>query len=103
MKRSVIREWLPYTALLLALGGCAGNAQRESTGEVIDDSVITTKVKTAFVEDQTVSALNISVETNKGVAQLSGFAKDQQDSWKAANLACHIRGVKAVRNDIVVK
>jgi osmotically-inducible protein OsmY len=102
MKNVSVRIWLPV-AVLLALGGCAGNEQRESTGEFIDDSLITTKVKSAFVEDQKVSALHIKVETHKGVVQLSGFASDAQESWKAADLARNVRGVKAIRNDIIVK
>jgi osmotically-inducible protein OsmY len=94
--------WLPV-AVLVALGGCAGSEQRESTGEFIDDSVITTKVKSAFIEDKKVSALKIGVETHKGVVQLSGFASDAQESWKAADIARNVRGVKSVRNDIIVK
>jgi osmotically-inducible protein OsmY len=103
MKKPFAIVWLLPAAVLLALGGCAGSAQTESTGEFIDDSVITTKVKSAFVEDRTVSALNIGVETHKGVVQLSGVASDAQESWKAGDLARNVKGVKAVRNDIIVK
>jgi osmotically-inducible protein OsmY len=103
MKKSFITPWLLVPAVLLGLGGCAGNAQKESTGEMVDDTVITAKVKSAFVEDKEVVAHNIHVETFKGVVQLSGFASNSYESWKAADLARNVRGVKAVRNDIAVK
>jgi osmotically-inducible protein OsmY len=103
MKRSFINLPLLVPALLLALAGCAGNATKESTGEIVDDSVITAKVKSAFVEDKEVSALDISVKTYKGVVQLSGFVSDAQESWKATELARNVKGVKEVRNDIAVK
>ena len=103
MKKSFTTPWLLVTAVLLGLGGCAGSAKQESTGEFVDDTVITAKVKTAFVEDKEVSARHISVETFKGVVQLTGFVKDAHESWKAAQLARNVKGVKAVRNDISVK
>jgi osmotically-inducible protein OsmY len=90
------------TALLFALGGCAGNGAKETTGEYVDDSVITSKVKTAFVEDKQVSALNISVTTNKGVVELTGNAKSSAEASKAAQLARDVKGVRAVRNHIAV-
>jgi hyperosmotically inducible protein len=93
----------PLAAALLALGGCASNGASESTGEYVDDSVITSKVKSAFVSDSQVSALNISVTTNKGVVELTGNAKTPSESSKAAQLARDVKGVKAVRNHIAVK
>jgi hyperosmotically inducible periplasmic protein len=103
MKRTFLTQWLLVPAVLLGLGGCAGTAKQESVGEFVDDSVITAKVKSAFVEDKEVSALKISVETNKGVVQLSGFVSDTHESWKAAQLARSVNGVKSVRNDLAVK
>lgn len=103
MKKSYFRPLLLTTAVSLALGACAGSPNHESVGEVIDDSVITTKVKTAFVGDKEVAAHNIHVETFKGVVQLSGFANTSHESWKAADLARNVKGEKAVRNDIDVK
>ena len=103
MEKSFVKAWLPVAAMLFALGGCAGTAKQESTGEFIDDSIITAKVKSAFVEDKEVSARNISVETFKGVVQLSGFVSDTHESSKAAQLARNVKGVKAVRNDLTVK
>jgi osmotically-inducible protein OsmY len=103
MKRTFISQWLAAVALAFALGGCASNARQESVAEYVDDSVITAKVKSAFVEDREVSALRISVETYKGVVQLSGFVSDTHQSWKAAQLARNVKGVKSVRNDLAVK
>lgn len=103
MKKSYFGPLLLVAAVSLGLGGCAASATHESVGEVIDDSVITTKVKSAFVEDKEVAAHNIHVETFKGVVQLSGFASTSYESWKAADLARNVKGVKSVRNDIAVK
>jgi len=103
MKTTIVKLWLPAAALMFALAGCAGTAKQESTGEFIDDSVITAKVKSAFVEDKEVGAHRISVETFKGVVQLSGFVSTTHESWKAGQLARNVRGVKEVHNDIAVK
>lgn len=98
------------TALTAALGaafvilpGCAGTRMQESTGEYIDDSVITTRVKARFVEDPAVSALNIKVETFKGTVQLSGFANNQTEISRAVQLASDVKGVRSVQNDIRLK
>jgi len=85
------------------LSGCAGGPTKESTGEMIDDSTITTKVKAKFVEDPAVAALNINVETFKGNVQLSGFANNATEMARAVELARHVDGVKAVKNDIRLK
>jgi len=90
-------------AVLTALTACGGTPTRESTGEYLDDTTITTKVKAAFVEDKTVSALNIKVETFKGKVQLSGFADNQQEIQRATELARRVRGVESVKNDIRLK
>jgi osmotically-inducible protein OsmY len=85
------------------LTGCASSPTKESTGEVVDDAWITTKVKAAFVEDPQVSALGIKVETFKGVVQLSGFANNSTEMARAAEIARGIKGVKSVKNDIRLK
>lgn len=91
--------------LLLAslLVACGGSPTRESTGEHIDDSVITAKIKTAFIQDKQVDALDIKVETFKGAVQLSGFANSQSEIDRAAKLSADVAGVKSVRNDIRLK
>lgn len=86
-----------------ALTACAQTPRQASLGENIDDSVITTKIKAKFVEDSTVSALRISVETFKGTVQLRGFANSMSEIERAGDIARKIDGVKAVRNDILLK
>ncbi|WP_085314882.1 BON domain-containing protein [Derxia lacustris] len=80
--------------------GCASSPNSASFGETVDDSVITTKVKSAFVQDKTVDATDISVETYKGTVQLSGFAKSQAEIDQAAMLARQVKGVVSVKNDV---
>jgi len=96
-----------FTAVLLAffifLAGCASTSKEASTGEYIDDSVITTKVKAAFVEDDDLKASEINVETFKGVVQLSGFVANANHVSKATKVARETAGVKSVKNDIRVK
>lgn len=98
-----VLQTLLSAILLSAILGCAGNAQRESTGEYVDDAWITSKVKAAFVKDKTLSAPEINVETYKGTVQLSGFVDDAEDVRHAADVASGIKGVTSVRNDIQVK
>ena len=89
---------------LIALqSGCAGSPTKESTGEFVDDSTITTKVKAAFVHDDTVKAFDVSVETFKGVVQLSGFVDTAAQKSRAGELAANVRGVRDVKNNITVK
>jgi osmotically-inducible protein OsmY len=95
--------WLLFAAAMFAIGGCGSTPQHASAGEAIDDAVITTKVKAAFVGDQKVSASNISVSTDKGIVTLSGNAKDRDESRKAADLARNVAGVRRVENHIAVR
>lgn len=87
----------------LVLSSCTSNKQTESTGEYIDDSVITTKVKAAIFNDESLKVLEINVETFKGVVQLSGFVSSQADIDRAVSVARSIKGVRSVENDMVVK
>lgn len=88
---------------LLAGTGCAVVRDQQSVGSYIDDAALTTRVKGKFAENPTVSAMAISVETLKGVVQLSGFAKSQQERAMAERLARETSGVVGVKNDIVVR
>src|SRR5262249_38616386 len=97
------RSNLLVAATVLALTGCAGDRYHESTGEVVDDAVITTKVKARFVEDKEVSALNIGVDTKKGVVLLSRIANSPHEAWKARQRATHVRGVEWVHNETAVR
>jgi osmotically-inducible protein OsmY len=90
-------------ALVFLVAGCASTAQRESFGERIDDSVLTTKIKALYVDDKAVSALNINVETFKGTVQLSGFATNTQEIQRAVDIAQGVKGVAVVKNDIILK
>ena len=89
--------------LIAAFMGCAGTQKQESTGQYVDDSVITTKVKTAIFNEPTLKILQINVETFKGVVQLSGFVDSAQSVQKAAEVAGGVAGVKEVNNALVVK
>lgn len=92
------------TALLFAtLLGCASTSTKEGTGEYIDDSVITTKVKAAVLNEPSLKVAEINVETFKGVVQLSGFVSDAADVPKAAEVARGVKGVTSVKNALIVK
>jgi len=90
-------------AISLGSTGCTATPTRASTGQYVDDSAITTKVKTKLLNDPVVSGLRISVETYKGVVQLSGFANSTAEIRKAEALAKDTDGVVSVRNDIHLK
>ncbi|CAG9932852.1 BON domain-containing protein [Candidatus Nitrotoga arctica] len=91
------------TALLVFFVGCAATSKQEGTGEYIDDSVLTTKVKAAVFNEPSLKSTEINVETFKGVVQLSGFVNSQADINKAADVARDVKGVKSVKNDMRVK
>ena len=89
--------------LLMSVLGCAGTSKQESTGEYIDDSVITTKVKAAIFNEPTLKSAEINVESFKGVVQLSGFVGTQANIYKAVEVARGVGGVKSVKNDMRLK
>ena len=89
-------------ALVTTLG-CAGSATKEGTGEYVDDTIITTKVKAALLNESTLKSSEINVETFKGTVQLSGFVKYQADISKAVQVARSVNGVKSVKNDMRLK
>jgi hyperosmotically inducible protein len=86
----------------LAIGACSATRTQESAGEVIDDSTLTAKVKTALIEDPVTKARQIDVETYRGVVQLGGFVDSQQAKSRATEVARGVTGVKEVRNDLKV-
>ena len=88
---------------MVVMVGCASTTKKEGTGEYIDDSVITTKVKAAVLNEPTLKSSEINVETFKGVVQLSGFVNSQADVNKAAEVAKSVKGVASVKNDMRVK
>lgn len=83
--------------------GCAVGRGQETVGAYVDDASITTVVKAKFVEDVTVDASSIRVETLNGVVQLSGFAKSNSEKMQAENIAINVKHVRTVRNDILVR
>jgi osmotically-inducible protein OsmY len=89
--------------LVMLIAGCAGGATHESTGEYLDDSALTTKVKTSILGDSRLKLLQISVESYKGVVLLSGFVDSAGASARAAELARKVKGVKSVNNSLIVK
>lgn len=92
-----------FTVSLLATAGCASTATKEGTGEFVDDTVVTTKVKAAIFNEPTLKTNEINVETFKGVVQLSGFVAQPADIGKAGEVARSVKGVSSVKNDIRVK
>ena len=102
--QSITRRSFVLAMLATAMStACSAGPTKESSGEYLDDSVITTKVKSAFVADKTVKAMDIKVETFKGVVQLSGFANSQTEIDRAVEVARGVKGVQSVKNDIRLK
>ncbi|HCE08238.1 MAG TPA: transporter [Oxalobacteraceae bacterium] len=90
-------------AAFVGLSGCASISKQEGTGEYVDDTVLTTKVKTAILAEPTLKSSEINVETYKGVVQLSGFVGSEQSARKALEVARSVKGVKSVQNAIHLK
>ena len=88
---------------MLFMLGCASTAKHEGTGEFVDDTAITTKVKAAIFAEKTLKSAEINVETFKGMVQLSGFVHSQADINKAVEAARAVNGVKSVKNDMRLK
>ncbi|MDD2775892.1 MAG: BON domain-containing protein [Gallionella sp.] len=85
---------------LLMSAGCASTPTQEGTGEYVDDTVITTKVKAAILNEPTLKSSEINVETFKGAVQLSGFVNSNVEINKAAEVTRTVTGVRSVKNDI---
>jgi osmotically-inducible protein OsmY len=86
-------------SMLFALG-CASTSTQESTGEYLDDTTITTKVKTAIFNEPSLKVAQINVETYKSVVQLSGFVNSSADISTAGSVARAVKGVASVKNDL---
>lgn len=89
--------------LLMSSAGCASSRTQEGTGQYVDDTVITTKVKAAILGEPGLKVAEINVETFKGVVQLSGFVNSREDIDAAVRVARSVNGVKAVKNDMQLK
>jgi osmotically-inducible protein OsmY len=92
-----------FVASLFAVAGCASTSTKEGTGEFVDDSVLTTKVKASIFNEPSLKSTEINVETFKGTVQLSGFVAQPGDIAKAGDIARGVKGVQSVKNDIRVK
>lgn len=88
---------------LIAATACASTAKHEGTGEYVDDSVITTKVKAMLFDEPNLRSGQINVETFKGVVQLSGFVGTRADINRAVEIARSVKGVESVKNDMRLK
>jgi len=109
MNHTSVAKYLLFVALAMPiaagtlLSGCAESKHHESTGQYIDDSTITTKVKAAILDDPDLHVTQVNVETYQGVVQLSGFVDDHSQIKKAEQDARNVEGVRSVKNDLRVK
>ena len=94
---------LVVAATLVSAMGCAGTPQKEGTGEYVDDTLITAKVKAAILNSPDLKVAEINVETFKGIVQLSGFVRSQDAIDEAVRVASGVGGVKSIRNDMRLK
>ncbi len=86
-----------------SMAACTSTSTSESTGEYLDDTVVSSKVRAAILGDQGLTIFKISVETYKGVVQLSGFVDSAASRQRAEAVAADVTGVRQVRNDLVIK
>jgi len=101
----ITRKWatLAGVVLMATALGCASTAKQEGTGEYVDDTVITGKVKAAIFNEPTLKSAEINVETFKGIVQLSGFVSSAAAENTAVVVARKVEGVKSVKNDMRLK
>ncbi|MCC8999313.1 MAG: BON domain-containing protein [Candidatus Contendobacter sp.] len=92
-----------FVVVLASLLGCASTSKQEGTGEYVDDTVLTGKVKAEIFNDASLKSAEINVETFKGVVQLSGFVNSREDINKAVKVARSVKGVVSVKNDMRLK
>ena len=102
-KRTILIHYLLVLMLIATFVSCASTPKQEGTGEYVDDSVITTKVKSLLAADDFLKSFQISVETYKGTVQLSGFVNSRQAVNKAGDIARSVKGVRSLKNNLIVK
>ena len=102
-KRNMFIGYFVLLMLIATFAACASTPTRESTGEYVDDSVITTKVKSLLAADDFLKSFQIGVESYKGTVQMTGFVDSQKAVDKAIQIARSVKGVKAIKNDLIVK
>ena len=102
-KRNMFIGYFVLLMMIATLVACASTSKQEGAGEYVDDSVITTKVKSLLASDDFLKSFEITVETYKGTVQLSGFVDSQKAIDKAGEIASSVKGVKSVKNNLNVK
>jgi osmotically-inducible protein OsmY len=102
-KNKMLIGCLALLMLVATFAACASTRTHESTGEYVDDSVITTKVKALIAKDDFLKSFQISVETFKGAVQLSGFVNSEDAIKKAGEITRSVKGVRSVKNNLIVK
>ena len=102
-KGNFVIHCLVLLMLIATIAACASTRTHESTGQYVDDSVITTKVKSLLAEDDFLKSFEISVETFKGTVQLSGFVNSKEAVNKAGEIVRSVKGVKSIKNNLIVK
>ena len=102
-KRNIVIHSLVLLMLIVTFVACESKSKQESAGDYVDDSIITAKVKSLLAADDLLKSFQIGVETYKGTVQLSGFVASQQAVDKAGEIARSVKGVKSVKNDLIVK
>jgi osmotically-inducible protein OsmY len=103
MKNLKIATTFISAIMLTAVVGCAATPERQSTGQYVDDAVITTSIKKAIFQEPTLKVAEINVETFKGDVQLSGFVNSKEDINTAVRVAGAVNGVKSIKNDMRMK
>jgi osmotically-inducible protein OsmY len=103
MPKPLIKLLLFAILLVVFIAGCASTPKSESAGEYFDDTIITTKVKALLVKDVSLKSFQINVETYKGIVQLSGFVDTAETRGKAVSIAGGVKGVKSVKNNIILR
>jgi len=101
-----INMFIRYFVLVLLIASfvaCASTSKQEGAGEYVDDSVITTKVKSLLAADDFLKSFQIGVETYKGIVQLSGFVNSQKAIDKAVEITRSVKGVSSVKNNLILK
>ena len=102
-KRNIVIRYFVLLMLITTFVACASTPKQSGAGEYVDDSVITTKVKSLLAADDFLKSFEITVETYKGIVQLSGFVDSQKAVDKAGGMARGVGGVKSVKNNLNVK
>jgi osmotically-inducible protein OsmY len=102
-KKNIFIGSLVLLMLIATFAACASTPKHDSTGEYVDDSVITTKVKSLLANDDFLKSFQITVETFKGTVELSGFVDSQKAVDRAGEITRSVKGVKSVKNNLIVK